>query len=82
MYKEKNERNFFASLQTDVNFNVAELLVNVIRDKREIIDRISPAHIERFVRLLIETQVRIPLRYIHSILFHTRFFLALSRPVV
>ena len=50
--------NFDLSFQGDIGLNVAQMIVELIRDNRKIVDRITPDQIEMFVGLLRENKVR------------------------
>lgn len=53
--------------QGGIGLNVAQMIVELIRDKRKIVDRISHSQIDEFVSLLQSSQVNFPL--IKEILF-------------
>jgi len=44
--------------QGDIGLNVAQMIVELIRDNRKIVDRITQDQIEMFVGLLRENKVR------------------------
>ena len=56
--------NIDVSFQGDIGLNVAQMIVELIRDNRKIVDRITPEQIEMFVGLLRENKVRKDGRYI------------------
>lgn len=43
--------------QGGIGLNVAQMIVELIRDKRKIVDRINQHHVDRFIELLCMTQV-------------------------
>lgn len=43
--------------QGGIGINVAQMIVELMRDKRKLVDRITKHHIDRFIDLLGETQV-------------------------
>ena len=45
-------------MQGDIGLNVAQMIVELIRDNRKIVDRITQQQIEMFVNLLRENKVR------------------------
>lgn len=45
-------------VQGGIGLNVAQMIVELIRDKRKIVDRITHAQIDEFVSLLEKSQVR------------------------
>ena len=49
---------FFSIFQGGIGLNVAQMIVELIRDKRKIVDRITHAQIDEFVGLLQKNQVR------------------------
>ena len=56
--------NVDLSFQGDIGLNVAQMIVELIRDNRKIVDRITPDQIEMFVGLLRENKVRKDAGYI------------------
>ena len=52
-------RSFDVVLQGDIGLNVAQMIVELIRDNRKIVDRITPDQIEMFVSLLREHKVSV-----------------------
>lgn len=44
-------------LKGGIGINVAQMIVELMRDKRKLVDRITTAHIDRFIHLLGETKV-------------------------
>jgi len=47
---------FFAP-QGGIGLNVAQMIVELIRDKRKIVDRINQTHVQNFIQLLRHNQV-------------------------
>lgn len=47
-------------MQGGIGINVAQMIVELIRDKRKIVDRITHQQIDEFVGLLQVTQVGVP----------------------
>jgi inositol 1,4,5-triphosphate receptor type 1 len=45
--------------QGGIGINVAQMIVELMRNKRKIVDRITTKHIDRFIQLLGETKVNI-----------------------
>ena len=50
-------------LQGDIGLNVAQMIVELIRDNRKIVDRITRQQIDEFINLLRSNKVRMILQY-------------------